>query len=97
MRYGHPGLGKMLKKKIKGFKGISPGEHVIFINKDWTALKMFAGSEELLLHLRRPRNKPINPKTIKFLPHCVNGSQINYKKALREVIERDWARKGYSE
>jgi len=95
MRYGHPGLSEMLRKKK--VKEIKPGEHVIFINKDWTALKMFAGSSELLLHLRRPRNKPINPKTIKFLPYCVNGSQINYKKALMEVIQRDWQRKGYSE
>jgi hypothetical protein len=87
MRNGHDGLARILKRKL------SKGEYAVFINRNWTALKMLT-SEDTLLHLRRPSNKPINPKTIPYLPACVNGSRLQYDRALRVVIEKEYQKAG---
>lgn len=86
MYYGH-GLRKILKNELKN------GEFTIFINKNWNALKMLTYNN-VLLHLKQPYHRPINPETIKFLPYCVNGSEINYKRALKSVIIKDFQKKG---
>ncbi len=71
---------------------LKPGEYAVFINRSWTALKMLTPNREVLLHLRRPGHKPINPETIRHLPNCIEGPELNYKKALGKVITDRFAR-----
>jgi len=88
MSNGHTGLGAMLKDDL--------GEdYAIFINKRWTALKMLT-PDNVILHLKRPDNQPINPDTVAHLPNCVNGRELDYAKALKTVIEtkyKKWSNK----
>lgn len=84
MSNGHKGLTDILFKETKS-RLLKEEETAIFINKKFTALKMLT-SKHVLLHLKRPDNKPINPETVKYLPHCVNGEELNYSKALDAVI-----------
>ena len=85
MANGHTGLIEILKKRAKIVK-LNEGETAIFINKKWSALKLLT-SEDILLHLRRPANKPILPESIKYLPACVQGSELNYSVALKKTLE----------
>ncbi len=86
MSNGHPGLHGILKKSRKTIQG---SETALFINKDWTACKLLT-AHDTLLHLRRPRNAPINPETLKYLPHCIDGDDLNYEAALRTVIKEKY-------
>lgn len=87
MRYGHDGLAKILAKKTKE-KG-----HAIFINKKWTALKLLT-PDNVLLHLRQPANRPIEPRALKYLPSCVGGGAINYDKALEKALNKEFENRG---
>ena len=88
MYFGHTGLTAMLKKPLM------TKECAIFINKDWTALKLLT-AQDIVIHLRRPRNKPINPNSIKFIPLCVNGNALDYPKALKAAIKEQIKKKGF--
>lgn len=91
MSKGHKGLGEILKSNKKK---ISDDTSVIFINKRWTALKMLTSSN-VILHLKTPKSGRIDPNTIKYLPHCVDGGEIDYSKALKAALDRDYRRKGH--
>lgn len=84
MRSGHEHLNQLLAKEAPA--GLKPGETAVFINKAWTALKMLTSDKDVLLHLRRPGHKPINPEAIRHLPSCVQGRDLNYPKALAKAI-----------
>lgn len=86
MRNGHDGLATILKKKA-GVDVLPHGETAIFINNSWSALKLMT-SGDILLHLKRPYHKPINPETIKYLPNCVEGGELNYTRALETVLSK---------
>lgn len=88
MSYAHDGLAAILEKQT-GSRALPDGQSAVFINKAWTALKMLTPSG-VMLYLRRPPHKPINPEAIKYLPHCVSGRELDYKKALSQVIETKW-------
>lgn len=87
MSLGHPGLYK------KAGKSVADG-YVVFINRNWTAMKMLTPGN-VLLHYKSPdpRRRPINPETIKYLPHCVEGGDLNYSKALEAVITKEFGKK----
>jgi hypothetical protein len=87
MYYSHSGLKKILKKKV-----LEDHECAIFINKAWTGLKMLT-PENVILYLRRPPNAPIEPDSIKYLPNCVNGTNLNYDAALRAAIQTKFNKK----
>lgn len=86
MANGHPGLHAILKKSRKT---IEASETALFINKDWTACKLLT-AHDTLLHLRRPRNRPINPEAIKYLPYCIDGDELNYETALRSTLKEKY-------
>lgn len=94
MAFQHHGLGKLLEKE-SGERLPRSGETAIFINKKWTALKMLT-HDGTLLYLKR--EKGINPETIKYLPSCVQGKELDYKwaldKAVREQFEKHTRRRG---
>lgn len=83
MSNGHQGLHSILKKSRKAIEG---SETALFINKDWTACKLLT-AHDTLLHLKRPRNAPINPEALKYLPHCIDGDELNYTAALGAAIK----------
>lgn len=85
MRLGHDGLRALLLQEKKG--ELKDGETALFINHSWTALKMLTASD-VILHLKRPDHKPINPEAIHYLPNCVQGGTLDYTKALSETIRR---------
>lgn len=84
MSLGHQGLQEIMKKKR-----LQPG-FAIFINKRWSALKMLT-PHNTLLHYKSPTpSRPIEPKTIKYLPHFVGANnELQYDKALEaHLIEK---------
>lgn len=72
---------------------LTEGQCAIFISKDWTGLKMLMPNGDLL-YRRRPKNKPINPHAIKYLPSCVVGKSLHYEKALEAAIKERYERLG---
>lgn len=88
MHLSHDGLGAVLKKQT-GSYAPAKGETAIFINKAWTAVKLMTADGTLLY---KRVNRGINPETIRLLPSCVEGTELNYAKALRTVIERRFKR-----
>lgn len=85
MSNGHNGLEKILSRKK-----VSRDEYVVFINKNWTALKMITPGD-VVLHLKCKHR--IEPKAIKYLPHCVNGSDLDYPQALEQALLKDYGKK----
>lgn len=80
MSNSHKGLRKQVKKPLP------EDECAIFINKAWTGLKMLTPGN-VILYVRQPNSRPIHPDTIKFLPNCVRGDNLNYPLALHTVIK----------
>lgn len=74
---------KTLRARIK--KDLLENECAIFVNKKWSAVKMLTSANTILYH-RRPNNERLEPETIKFLPNCVNGSNLDYDAALKSAI-----------
>ena len=93
MYKSHRGLTEIFQNAAKG-KSLQKGEVVLFINRKWTRLKLLT-SDNVILYLAQPDNRPINPKTIQYLPACVNGNEINYNKALSKVLNDDFKKKGF--
>jgi len=89
---GHNGLSKIVgQRKLAAMK---TGDCILFINRAQTALKMFSGTGDLLLHYKVPRHLGrLNPTTIRHLPNYVNGGTINYKGALKKALTEQLARR----
>lgn len=83
MAYSFNGLKNILGKKV-----LRDDECAIFINKSWTGVKLLT-PQNTLLYCRRNR---IEPDTIKYLPSCVNGSALDYDKALDAAIRAKFKR-----
>lgn len=82
MAYSHDTLRSMVLKKSK--QGLADGETAIFINRKWTAVKLLTKNNTILYH--RDMKNGINPETIRHLPSCVEGGELNYAKALATVL-----------
>lgn len=88
LRAGHDMLAdKAIRNKIN-VKALGRGEFVVFVNRAKTALKMFAGSANLVAYLRLEKGK-LDLRTISLIPEYFDGSEIKYDLALKKVIEKD--------
>jgi hypothetical protein len=87
MRNSHQGLLAVAAKSKVNLDKMGAGDCVIFINTNFTRVKMFASGTKAILYVSEG-NKRIAPEAIKFLPHYVNGSELDYKGALAEAIEK---------
>ena len=87
MSLGHDSLRELLIKR--GVKELGSDQCAVFINKRWHALKLLLPNG-ILIYLRRPVNKPIDPATIKYLPECVNGAKLEYGAALEKLLEKHY-------
>jgi hypothetical protein len=80
------GLKKILNQEL------SETECAIFINKKWNALKLLTSQNTLLYH-RDPHNRAIMPESIQYLPYCINGTELNYHKALEATLRKKFKNK----
>ena len=87
LRAGHDMLLSIAKEHKLSLKDLEPGEFVIFVNRRKDALKMFAGSTNLIAYLRLPSGR-LDMRTIQMIPQFFNGGEIKYDQALKKVIER---------
>lgn len=85
MSNGHPGLYKMAKSDAET-------GYCVFVNKQWTALKMITPANVLLHYKTKSVSHRINMETIKYLPGCVNGGELDYTKALEAWVGAQYAR-----
>ena len=85
---GHTGLDSILKKKRLKLK---EGDCAIFINTAFTAVKIFVDGV-FVAHYKHPTGR-IAPETIRHLPNYLNGSQIEYKRALEQVINKQLSKR----
>jgi hypothetical protein len=88
MGNGHQGLEQIILKQKARLK---TGDCALFINSAWTAVKIYVDGQ-FVAHYKHPSGT-IAPETIKHLPHYLNGSEIEYKKALAKVIEDTFKRR----
>lgn len=85
MSNGHNGLYKIAKDDAE--KG-----YCVFVNRNWTALKMITPNNVLLHYKAKKSTDRINMETIKFLPYCVSGTELNYSKALEAAVTAQYSR-----
>lgn len=89
---GHRGLSKIALDSGVKVETLEPGEFIIFVNKGYTALKMFA-SGNVVAHLKMPQGSRLDPMAIKFLPMFFSGGKIDWGSAITKRIEIDLRRK----
>ncbi len=85
LRSGHAGLRKVALKSKKDPAALEPGQLLLFINRAQSAIKMFAANN-IIIHYKSPRGY-IDFQTIKYLPACLEGGELNYNKALAKVFQ----------
>lgn len=88
MRNGHNGLRQIARDEGIDLRRVPEGQFVIFMNKKKNCLKMFA-SYNVLAHVKLDEGK-IDPRVIAHIPACFNGREIDYDKALRKVMRREF-------
>lgn len=85
MSLGHKGLREIAKDKYDR-------DFCVFINKSFSALKMSTPSNTVLHYKARSTRQPINIETIKYLPACVNGGELDYNRALEQAVKEQYAK-----
>lgn len=86
---GHQGLMKLADKVGINCKNLNKGEYVVFVNRDQTAVKLFAPGN-VVAHLKMPGSQRLDPRIISLIPRFFNGSRINYDSALEEVLRKEF-------
>lgn len=86
---GHAGLAEIAKTHDINVSRLDFGEFVIFVNKKQTALKLYAPGN-IVAYLKMPGSARINPKVIAMIPRFFNGVEIDYGRALKEVIRKEF-------
>lgn len=91
-RNNHEGLRVIAAKEGIDVSKLNCGEYLIFVNRNRTALKMFAPNNTVA-HLKMPGNSKLNLKCIVLLPTFFNGHSLDYSSALKRVILEDLQKK----
>lgn len=90
MYNGHEGLAAIARKELRiKVDELKPGEFVLFMNKSFTAFKVYAANN-MILHHKSPTGSRLNAKAVLQLPHFIKGQHINYDKALAHVITAEY-------
>jgi hypothetical protein len=80
-------------KRLYAMAGKSASQgYSVFINRPWTALKMITPSNTILYFRTEDKKQPINFETIRHLPNCVNGGELNYQRALDIAVKDQYAK-----
>lgn len=87
MGFGHRGLESIASNHKVDVNKLERGELVVFLNRQQTAMKVFAAGNTIA-HLKMPGRAQIDMGVIKLLPSFFTGSQINYKGALTQLIRQ---------
>ena len=85
MSNGHHGLKLLAQKEKINVDTLMPGQFVLFLNKAFTACKLFAANN-VVLHYKTPHNRALNVHALKLLPHFYDGTDIGYDRALKQVL-----------
>jgi len=90
MSNGHDGLAKEAMKTSKvNVRELSIGQFAMFINKAFTAVKVF-GANNVLLHYKHPKGHHLNYKALKLIPAFFDGQDMGYTRALRQIIKTEY-------
>ena len=91
-RCAHEGLALIAKSHKIDVSKLEIGEYLIFVNTAKDRLKLYAANN-VVAYLKLKTGK-IDLRTIQLIPQAFNGSgRIDYDAALKEVIDRELARK----
>jgi len=85
MAYGHKGLSEVARKEKVNVSQLRVGEFALFANKRLTALKLYAANNTVI-HYKAPTNRPIDIRTLRYIPHFMSGTDIGYDRALLQVF-----------
>ena len=90
MSNGHDGL-EAIAKSVNhvDVKKLPVGQFALFINRAFTACKVF-GANNVLLHYKHPKNHHLNYKALKLIPEFFTGQDLGYTRALRQVIKDEY-------
>lgn len=95
MYYGHERLNIIAKNYAEKLKD---GEHIIFINRAWTKLKLMS-SKQLIHYFSTGSGRRISPDSIRYIPECLGANgEIDYDKAVLKSLEKTkyWTTKSAS-
>jgi len=87
MGLGHNGLTSLAAQKRVSLPSLPTGEHVVFINRARTALKMYSPGN-VVHYLKLPPGQKLRMETVQHFPNSLGGGEIQYGKALAASFEK---------
>lgn len=86
MNNGHPGLTKIAKTTLRlDVEQLKVGELVIFINRAFTAFKLYAANN-VVCHYRHPKGYLLNYDAMRLVPQFFDGVDTGYESAIAKAI-----------
>ena len=89
MSNGHDGLEQIAMRHKVSLNDLQVGQFAMFINRSFTAVKVFAANR-VIIHYKNPKGHLLNYKALKLVPEFYNGQSIEYTKALKKVILKEY-------
>lgn len=86
LRCGHAGLTNLALSAKRNPSALKPGQFLVFVNRQQTAIKILATSD-MLAHYKSPSGR-VNLTAVTLLPKYFNGGSFNYSAALKATILR---------
>src|SRR5258706_4325780 len=84
MRGGHPMLSALAKENGVSVANLSRGEHLVFINRKATKMKLYSANQ-VLSYLAGGRRLELG--TLQHFSECFGAEGFQYTNALRKVLE----------
>lgn len=94
MLFQHDKLIELAASKKVDLKTLAEGQHVVFLNKKLTRIKLFS-QHEVISYYRHPNGDKINLEIVGLIPKCFDSKAgaMNWDKAERMALEAQLARK----
>ncbi|HNA61513.1 MAG TPA: hypothetical protein PKW79_00345 [Rhabdochlamydiaceae bacterium] len=85
MSLNHDGLSSIAKTKNIDVNRLSPGQFVIFINKNKNRFKVYAPNS-VLAYYRDPENRVITTQALQYIPLAFGAGGFEFKKSLEKTL-----------
>jgi len=87
LRCMHDGLRKIAQEHGIDPWNLKPGEFLVFCNASRTMLKIYAPGNTIAC-TKSPDGRRLDLNVIKYIPRFFNGSEFDYNRALKEVLQK---------
>lgn len=89
----HDGLAEVARSGKVSLRGLGAGEHVLFLNRACTAVKLFSAGN-LVSYKKAEKGHRLNLEMIQHIPTCFGADGMNWDKAEEKALNSALAKKG---